>query len=279
MATRRLPRWQLSTASYAKKYPLHIYRRAPAILSPVDCPEERTPANRGCPSGPGATTAERNMLNIWWGCIHIYTAFVYTAFLGKAPERRAQILSLRSRPPNWEAWKHGFKRRAIPIDGRQVPWTSHAARRRRASRRIRPRFFAVGRIRLHWRLCRERRSIAWWSVGRRMPASKRPLKAADRKGKQAGLEFCRLIEGEANKPAAVAAAQSAGLAAVAMEGDAPASAGVPVIPWNKPAQVRSSAKSPVVGVSDGVFPGLPQGRHLRAARPICRVDSNRSEFC
>jgi len=85
------------------------------------------------------------------------------------------------------------------------------------------------------------------------------LKPLIEKGKQAGLEFVGLIEGEANKPAAVAAAQSAGLAAVAMEGDAPASAGVPVIPWNKAAQVRSSAKSPVVGVSDGVFPGLPQG--------------------
>ena len=57
----------------------------------------------------------------------------------------------------------------------------------------------------------------------------------------------------------MAAAQAAGLAAVAMAGDAPASAGIPVIPWNKAAQVRSSAKSPIVGVSDGVFPGLPQG--------------------
>ena len=85
------------------------------------------------------------------------------------------------------------------------------------------------------------------------------LKPLIEKGKQAGLEFVGLIEGEANKPAAVAAAQSAGLAAVAMEGDAPASAGVPVIPWNKAAQVRASAKSAIVGVSDGVFPGLPQG--------------------
>jgi hypothetical protein len=85
------------------------------------------------------------------------------------------------------------------------------------------------------------------------------LKPLIEKGKQAGLEFVGLIQGEADKPAAVAAAQSAGLAAVAMEGDAPANAGVPVIPWNKASQVRSSAKSPVVGVADGVFPGLPQG--------------------
>jgi len=84
------------------------------------------------------------------------------------------------------------------------------------------------------------------------------LKPLIEKGKQAGLEFVGLIEGEANKPAAVAAAQSAGLSAVAMEGDAPGSAGVPVIPWNKGAQARSIATSPILGISDGVFPGLPQ---------------------
>jgi hypothetical protein len=89
-------------------------------------------------------------------------------------------------------------------------------------------------------------------------AQQQALQPLIEKGKQAGLEFVGLIEGEANKPAAVAAAQSAGLAAVAMEGDAPAGASVPVIPWNKASQVRSSAKSPVVGVADGVFPGLPQ---------------------
>ena len=85
------------------------------------------------------------------------------------------------------------------------------------------------------------------------------LKPLIEKGKQAGLDFVGLIQGEGDKAAAVAAAQSAGLAAVAMEGDAPANAGVPVIPWNKASQVRSSAKSALMGVSDGVFPGLPQG--------------------
>jgi hypothetical protein len=101
------------------------------------------------------------------------------------------------------------------------------------------------------------------------------LKPLIEKGKQAGLEFVGLIEGEANKPAAVAAAQSAGLAAVAMEGDAPASAGVPVIPWNKAAQVRVSAKSPILGISDGVFPGLPQAAS-QAGGPtnLPWVDSN-----
>ncbi len=85
------------------------------------------------------------------------------------------------------------------------------------------------------------------------------LKPLIERGKQAGLEFVGLIEGETDKPAAVAAAKSAGLSAVAMEGEAPANAGLPVIPWNKASQVPSSAKSPIVGISDGVFPGLPQG--------------------
>ncbi|MGB7722959.1 MAG: hypothetical protein WBL65_23890 [Bryobacteraceae bacterium] len=101
------------------------------------------------------------------------------------------------------------------------------------------------------------------------------LKPLIEKGKQAGLEFVGLIEEETDKAAAVAAAQSAGLAAVAMEGEAPARAGVPVIPWNKAAQVRVSAKSPILGISDGVFPGLPQAAS-QAGGPtnLPWVDSN-----
>ena len=101
------------------------------------------------------------------------------------------------------------------------------------------------------------------------------LKPLIEKGKQAGLEFVGLIEGETNRPAAVAAAKSAGLSAVAMEGEAPANAGVPIIPWNKAAQVRSSANSPVLGISDGVFPGLPQAA-TQAGGPtnLPWVDSN-----
>ena len=100
------------------------------------------------------------------------------------------------------------------------------------------------------------------------------LKPLIDKGKQAGLDFVGLIEGEANKPAAVAAAQSAGLAAVAMDGDAPANAGIPVIPWNKGAQLRA-ASFPILGIADGVFPGLPQAAS-QAGGPtnLPWVDSN-----
>jgi hypothetical protein len=102
--------------------------------------------------------------------------------------------------------------------------------------------------------------VVSWASG--LPADagqQQALKPLIEKGKQAGLEMVGLIEAEADKSAAVAAAQAAGLSAVAMAGDAPASAGIAVIPWNKAAQVRSAASSPIVGVSDGVFPGLPQG--------------------
>ena len=116
--------------------------------------------------------------------------------------------------------------------------------------------------------------LSWWSVGPAgMPADadqQQALKPLIEKGRQAGLGFVGLIEGEANKPAAVAAAQSAGLAAVAMEGDAPASAGVPVIPWNKAAQVRVDGELPRPGhFGRCIARGFRKPRHRPAARRIC----------
>ncbi|HMD71280.1 MAG TPA: hypothetical protein VKF41_08045 [Bryobacteraceae bacterium] len=104
------------------------------------------------------------------------------------------------------------------------------------------------------------------------PAALKPL---IEKGRQAGLGFVGVIAGQADKPAAVASAQAAGLTAVAMDGGAPASAGIPVIPWNKASQVRPAAKSPVVGISDGIWPGLPQAAS-QAGGPtnLPWVDSN-----
>jgi hypothetical protein len=113
--------------------------------------------------------------------------------------------------------------------------------------------------------------VVSWSAD---AAQQQALKPLIDKGKQAGLDFVGLIEGEANKPAAVAAAQAAGLAAVAMDGDAPANAGIPVIPWNKGAQ-QHAASFPILGVADGVFPGLPQAAS-QAGGPtnLPWVDSN-----
>jgi len=89
-------------------------------------------------------------------------------------------------------------------------------------------------------------------------AQQQALKPLIEKGRQAGLDFVGVIEGKADRTAAIAAAKSAGLSAVAMDGDAPASAGIAVIPRNGHTQMRWTANSPVMGVSNGVWPGIPQ---------------------
>jgi hypothetical protein len=119
--------------------------------------------------------------------------------------------------------------------------------------------------------------VVSWAAG--LPADadqQQALKPLIEKGKQAGLEFVGLVEGEANKTAAVAAAQSAGLSAVAVEGDPPGSAGLPVIPWNKGAQERWTAASPVLGISDGLWPCVPADKTPPFGGPTALpwVDSN-----
>ena len=117
--------------------------------------------------------------------------------------------------------------------------------------------------------------VVSWAAGLPADAAQpEALKPLIEKGRQAGLDFVGLIEGKADRVAAVAAAKAAGLAAVAMDGDAPAGASLPVIPWNKGSQVRS-ASSPVLGISDGIWPGLPQAAS-QAGGPtnLPWVDSN-----
>jgi hypothetical protein len=117
--------------------------------------------------------------------------------------------------------------------------------------------------------------VSWASGLAADAAQQQALKPLIDKGKQTGLAFVGLIEGGADKAAALAAAQSAGLSAVTMEGDTPGSAGLPVIPRNHAAHVRSAANSPILGISDGLFPGVPE-RNLGAAGPtnLGWVDSN-----
>ena len=78
------------------------------------------------------------------------------------------------------------------------------------------------------------------------------------KGRETGVGFVGVIDGEANTSKAIAAALSAGLIAVAMEGEAPADAGIPVIQRNADARIRWSGKSPVLSLSNGIWPGIPQ---------------------
>jgi hypothetical protein len=101
--------------------------------------------------------------------------------------------------------------------------------------------------------------VVSWAAGLPEDAEQQhALKPLIEKGKQAGLEFVGLIEGDANRPAAIAAAKSAGLSAVALDGDPPANAGITVIPRNESTKLRQTVNSPIVGVSDGLWPGIPQ---------------------
>ena len=98
-----------------------------------------------------------------------------------------------------------------------------------------------------------------WASGLAADADQqKALKPLIEKGKQTGLSFVGVIEGEANKAEALAAARAAGLSAVAMEGKAPADAGIPVIPRDAAAQMSWGAASRVLSISDGIWPGIPQ---------------------
>ena len=112
--------------------------------------------------------------------------------------------------------------------------------------------------------------VVSWASGLAADAGQQQaLKPLIDKGREAGLGFVGLIEGQANRATAVAAAQSAGLSAVAMDGDAPAGAGVPIIPWNKAAEVRGTANSPVLGISDGLWPGFRRARPCWVVQRLC----------
>jgi len=117
--------------------------------------------------------------------------------------------------------------------------------------------------------------VSWASGVPEDAAQQQALKPLIEKGRQAGIGFVGVIEGKANRPAALEAAQAAGLTAVAMDGDAPAKAGIPVIPRNTHSQMQWTASSPVMGVSDGKWPGIPQ-EMMPAGGPtnLPWVDSN-----
>jgi hypothetical protein len=75
--------------------------------------------------------------------------------------------------------------------------------------------------------------------------------------------------GRRTRPAAIAAAKAAGLSAVAMDGEAPANAGIPVIPRNGHAQMRWTANSPLWVFRMANGPGFRKRGFRPAARRIC----------
>jgi hypothetical protein len=100
--------------------------------------------------------------------------------------------------------------------------------------------------------------VVSWASG--LPAdSAQPLalKPLVEKGRQAGLDIVGLIEGGADKAAAIASARQAGLQAVAMDAVPPGDCGIEVIAWGKAGGALWGADSPVLCVADGIWPGVP----------------------
>ena len=102
--------------------------------------------------------------------------------------------------------------------------------------------------------------ISWASGLPEDAEQQQALKPLLESGRRAGLDFVGLVEGPADKAAAITAARAAGLSAVAMDTVPPGDNGIPVIAWAKSGTALWSAPSPVLGMSDGLWPGIPQER-------------------
>jgi hypothetical protein len=128
--------------------------------------------------------------------------------------------------------------------------------------------------------------VVSWAAG--LPADAEQQKAlaplVDR-GKTAGLSVVGLVEGEANRAAAVESARAAGLAAVIMEGEVP-HAGLPILPLAANARLPWNSSSPVLVAKGNVWPGIAspglnsqdwrRGADTQAAGPTAEpwIDSN-----
>jgi hypothetical protein len=128
--------------------------------------------------------------------------------------------------------------------------------------------------------------VVSWAAG--LPADAEQQKALVpllAQAKTGGLSCVGLVEGEANKAAAVASARAAGLAAVIMEGDVP-NAGLPILPLAANPHLPWNSSSPVLVAKGNVWPGIASqglnsqdwrpGRDTQAAGPTSEpwIDSN-----
>ena len=98
--------------------------------------------------------------------------------------------------------------------------------------------------------------VVSWAAG--LPADAEQQKALApllAQGKTAGLSFVGLVEGQANRTAAVASARTAGLEAVIVEGEVP-DAGLPVLPLAARPHLPWNSSSPVLVAKGNVWPGI-----------------------
>ena len=117
--------------------------------------------------------------------------------------------------------------------------------------------------------------VSWASGVAADAEQQQALKPLLERGRQAGLDFVGLVDGPGEKTTALAAARAAGLSAVAMEAVPPGSPGIPVIAWGKSGEALWGANSPVLGVSDGIWPGIgPEKSPSGITMNLPAVESN-----
>ncbi len=95
-----------------------------------------------------------------------------------------------------------------------------------------------------------------WAAG--LPADREQQEAVApliTRGKPAGLSFVGIVDGEADRAAALASARTAGLDAVAMSGEA-SGAGLPVVPLAARPQLPWNSSSTVLAAKGNAWPGV-----------------------
>ena len=100
--------------------------------------------------------------------------------------------------------------------------------------------------------------INWASGAAADAGQQQAMKPLIEAGKKAGLDFVGLVEGSADKAAAMASAKAAGLSAVAMDAPPAGNVGIPVIAWGKSGDALWQSSSAVVAIADGFWPSVPQ---------------------
>ncbi len=99
--------------------------------------------------------------------------------------------------------------------------------------------------------------VSWASGLPADAAQPEALKPLIEKGRQSGLDLVGVVEGGADKAAAIASARAAGLQAVAMDAVPAGDSGIQVIAWGKAGGALWGADSPVLCMADGIWPGVP----------------------
>jgi hypothetical protein len=101
--------------------------------------------------------------------------------------------------------------------------------------------------------------VVSWASGLPADAEQQTsLKPLIDQARKAGLDVVGIIDGPGDKAAAIAAARTAGLSAIAMDSVPAADPGIPVVAWGSTGAALFAGKSAAVAVTDGSWPGVSQ---------------------